>query len=729
MIAAAKAVRSYSCDPPADFGTRFGSHLEALADQHQFVGLAVVDPEPAVLFRIRDGVPDADVLGRILPIVPWAWPGLFGASLTITCHFQGTEVSPRATIARSNEDGLRALLSPDLRFYFVRGRRLLRAVGVDFVGSEVSRANLEAHLAGTKRSPTLFDDPQAHFWEVMKCLRDSTRGWTATDCLQLGWYDVYERAARVFASWLSDFRSTGVLPNAEGVSVAGSIVEFVNAALHPNTDGRRLLDHLHSKFGAVAGELAAFVNDGWVLANQTKDKSEWEELRYSLWHAVHTYNLCPLATDCGRDLPWYNFPSHDFARLRLLPNDFPHACPPDQFWARLPSSGILYGWGLSLGGADVPIQQESLVAGIATMPRADDVDAVEMSANALFEEAIANKRGTIPHRAIVQLHFGPFTQIEFLEIDLQVLAVCRNDDGESLHVICEAQHNHCSFALESEVDSTDVNERVEVAVKLLMAAIIRDFWVIEDRETVFESRRIGGTGVRQRQDDGRPRVVYVPRVRYTSKANVERCASELDQPCRRAHLVRAHIRKSASATNCQIELASRYGMYVPIGYTFVKPHERGKTKRDIVYRSRSALQSMYAVVTEGAKTPIRWFQFERDVHSLMASLGFTVEHIAASRRGDNGVDVFATKGHGLDEVQWIIQCKCWKPSRKVSPNVVRELLGVLTKHSRGIRGMIVTTSGFTSGAIVEAKNAGIRLMGGEEFVQLTMKSNKSPLAN
>lgn len=102
----------------------------------------------------------------------------------------------------------------------------------------------------------------------------------------------------------------------------------------------------------------------------------------------------------------------------------------------------------------------------------------------------------------------------------------------------------------------------------------------------------------------------------------------------------------------------------------------------------------------------------------MESLGFDVEHISASRRGDNGVDIYATKGSDFDQVNWIIQCKCWHPKRKVSPNVVRELVGVLAGYPQGTRGMIATTCSFSSGAIEAAKAANIRTVDGAEFIAL-----------
>jgi restriction endonuclease Mrr len=143
------------------------------------------------------------------------------------------------------------------------------------------------------------------------------------------------------------------------------------------------------------------------------------------------------------------------------------------------------------------------------------------------------------------------------------------------------------------------------------------------------------------------------------------------------------------------------------------------------------MQCLYTAATEmPGDSPIRWFQFERDVHMLMRALGFDVEHVAASRKADNGVDVYAVKGVDFDETRWIIQCKCWGPKRKVSPSTVRDLIGALTHYPRGTRGMIVTTSGFTSGAKREAETARIRLVDGAEFMELIRRAQyRNPKVN
>ena len=90
--------------------------------------------------------------------------------------------------------------------------------------------------------------------------------------------------------------------------------------------------------------------------------------------------------------------------------------------------------------------------------------------------------------------------------------------------------------------------------------------------------------------------------------------------------------------------------------------------------------------------------------------------MAASRRGDYGVDVYATK-FSEDQIEnWVIQCKCYSPQNKVGPKIIRELIGSLSRYQGTTKGMVVTTSSFTVGAIDEAKRAGIKLIDGAAFI-------------
>jgi hypothetical protein len=244
--------------------------------------------------------------------------------------------------------------------------------------------------------------------------------------------------------------------------------------------------------------------------------------------------------------------------------------------------------------------------------------------------------------------------------------------------------------------------------------------VVEEREKVFATAPVPKAIRRQvSEPEGTTRIVYLPRVRYKIPPDVERCMSALEHLERRRHFVTAHLRKTEHASQEQIQLARLYGFVVPTGYTFVRPHERCSKEVEVIYRSRSALQSLYEVEERpaGGAGPAHWFQFERDVTSVMHGLRYDVQHVAAGRHGDQGIDVYATKGEAERVENWVIQCKCYSPHRKVGPSVVRELRGVLSKY-QGARGMIVTTSTFTAGAVNEATKAGIRMIAGDEFSRL-----------
>lgn len=82
-----------------------------------------------------------------------------------------------------------------------------------------------------------------------------------------------------------------------------------------------------------------------------------------------------------------------------------------------------------------------------------------------------------------------------------------------------------------------------------------------------------------------------------------------------------------------------------------------------------------------------------------------------------GVDLYATKGVDLEAVNWVIQCKCYNLGHIIGPEKVRELHGVVAMYPAGTRGMMVTTSTFTSGTRELAAELNIRLMDGAEFAR------------
>ena len=188
-------------------------------------------------------------------------------------------------------------------------------------------------------------------------------------------------------------------------------------------------------------------------------------------------------------------------------------------------------------------------------------------------------------------------------------------------------------------------------------------------------------------------------------------------PHRAPHDVNAHFRRASQASAGQLLLAMRYGFTVPKGYTFVRPHRRGEAVEDErvrLYRSRSASRIIFSVfdmAPAGARPA--WFDFERDVARIVANMGLRVVHQAAAMKGDGGVDIYA-HDEALDRV-WAIQCKCYAPTRKIGPGVIRELAGSLQRYPADTQAMIVTISSFTPGALETAAALNIKTVDGRAF--------------
>lgn len=91
---------------------------------------------------------------------------------------------------------------------------------------------------------------------------------------------------------------------------------------------------------------------------------------------------------------------------------------------------------------------------------------------------------------------------------------------------------------------------------------------------------------------------------------------------------------------------------------------------------------------------IHWRTWEQIIAGAYKQLGFTVELTPPS--GDGGRDVIATL-NGVGAIRIYDQVKAYAPDRKVELNDVRAMLGVLNLYPNVSKGIITTTSFFTSG--------------------------------
>lgn len=384
--------------------------------------------------------------------------------------------------------------------------------------------------------------------------------------------------------------------------------------------------------------------------------------------------------------------------------------------------------GLRLNPHDFPVPLADICESLRNVALEGSHDEAEAAIERMLREAQEARQWSIPWGARVEVAFGPFVAARIFETNGE-FSCHFLDSSERYHHVAigitgdppRAVSAHLIRPLDGDGEAV-WNVDAELSLKLIAAAIVRDFLVVEERERLFTvramRRRIRGRDVRT--------VIYLPRVRYSSP-KFDRLAVGRVSAGRQNHSVAPHLRRAGTASAVQRFLAQRYGMHVPEGFTFVRPHQRGNAgdeERIRIYRSRSASQMIYdEVSTAPAGSRPAWFDFEKDCLRLLTRRRLRVVHQSANRAGDGGVDLYAV---GEDHQSWIVQCKCWAQHRTVGPEIVRELYGAIALADKGAlsrsRGILITTSAFSSGAVAAAAEFGIELIDGERFTTLLKDS-------
>lgn len=456
------------------------------------------------------------------------------------------------------------------------------------------------------------------------------------------------------------------------------------------------------------------------LLNDAGDQMLSEAARWTFEAAL----LDDKITQGGTHRPWFANTGQHGLELRSAPFNLEASLSDiEEMWRSGLDMLDLIDAGQRLGPNDFPVPLSDVCEAMRGVALDGTEDEAEATIQAMLREAQEARQWTIPWGARVEVAFGPFVAVRIFEnqgeFACQFLDAAQRYHHVAIGIASDPPRATGGRLIRPRDDDGEVtwNTDAELSLQLIAAAIIRDFLVVEERESLF------GTRTTTRRSRGRDltTVVYLPRVRY-SRPNLRQATQHAHESGRAPHAVTQHLHRAATTSATQRFLAQRYGMHLPEGFTFVRPHTRGamaEAERVRVYRSRSASRMIYEEVStapEGARPA--WFEFERDCMQLLRERGLRVIHQAASRDGDGGVDLYAVDESGQS---WIVQCKCWAAHRSVGPEIVRELHGAIAFADRGSsgtsKGIVITTSRFTSGAAEVGREFGFELIDGQQFAQ------------
>jgi len=441
--------------------------------------------------------------------------------------------------------------------------------------------------------------------------------------------------------------------------------------------------------------------------------------------------LDPLISDAGRRQMYLDSRRHSMDTWTLQPDEFAITADKEaqEYWnCKLPT--LLFDGHLYLDPWDMPISVEECMAWDRDKPSIDIRQAHEASSH-LLDEAIALRRWTIPQRAFVEVRVGPFIGVELTEVHDEVYFVWRAASHPywSTSVGIKTQTFVSPWMLPKEQGG----EEVAAVLETLMAALVRDFWVAEERRKIFDVKQRQRVGLKGASKAER-HFVYLPRIRYISSGlRFDRLNEKLEHAGRARHFVRPFLRKADNPSPLQVAISRRENIRLPEGFTYVRGHYRGGAESQAIYRSRSAIALLYDVFKPQvpADEPLasNWFAFERAIAVLLEDhLGFTVRHKAVRGKGDAGIDILAEKTAGQVMEIWVVQCKFYAPKNEISPSIVRELIGSMVDMPGGstqpVRGMIVTTSYFTPDALRLAVKHGIQTVDGEDLNAICSAVNR-----
>lgn len=108
------------------------------------------------------------------------------------------------------------------------------------------------------------------------------------------------------------------------------------------------------------------------------------------------------------------------------------------------------------------------------------------------------------------------------------------------------------------------------------------------------------------------------------------------------------------------------------------------------------------------------YQFEKVVGDYYRECGYVVHQ--TKRTNDGGKDLVMYKGGQT----YFVEVKRYGKSHPVDRPLIQKLVGAC--HPNNAKGIFVTTSRFTQGAINEANRSGVQLIDGNQFIKMLRSS-------
>jgi len=354
-------------------------------------------------------------------------------------------------------------------------------------------------------------------------------------------------------------------------------------------------------------------------------------------------------------------------------------------------------------------------------------ESVDKNIKEILSQALDNSLYIIPYKACIELHDPIFKYMRLVEEEFHIHIFIYDENERFLYEVLEKKSKTFRGYLFHPSNMKDKNTKdIYKDFYTAFATGIRDLKVTINRDVVLGPVRYRvPTGIKTK----RKRIIYLPRIKYRYIKDTKPIENEIKLIRKSSGSFRSHHIRKLPATYhpspLQIILARKQNIEVPQGHTYVRGAVVGQgnmSEDEIIYRSRNLTSAIYhsekLLCAAHEIVNMSGAAFEEHCRRLLSQMGWDVGKI---RVRDGGIDIEAYQSVVKNEqeklVRLFVQCKQQK--KNVGPDVIRELLGAKEVEDKEYETqlMVMISSKFSSGAVLLAREKGIKLIDGNDLLK------------
>lgn len=609
-------------------------------------------------------------------------------------------------------------------FAISHGGQVTDAFVADFSDDPLRLAMLHQGGSNSSHSEFLFEDTDLAYWWLM-AFPDTE--WSALisrrpqDTLQTDWAFWVTHRVQHFAAMVTKMRALLADRPLSALYATDNLPEK-----HPHF--YRLIEAVHT--GASLGEILHLAGRSLESPDAALDMLtgtnmawQWHDNRVArmVIHALRLSWYVHSATNCGRRRPWFDRRGENVIPSFIELDPVSLGRNAHNYWRDVDLNWPI-DHGMFINGTDLPADIVACKRMLSELPLVDSQTDVVSLIGSLLAEAREHKQWTVPPGgARIELGIAAFPFVDLYEIGASYWCVLRNPENRYFLAMADLDNGTIEIPNATFTDDKYTNTTsADHTLRIILAGIIRDFVVTERRELVFAVRPGKDKVTRGQRSSGQFAThIYLPRVSFGSIGNLASAKADFSEFQPRAkHSVSGRLRRCENPSAHQRMLAQRDGVTLLPGMTYVHPHFRGDKECEQVrrsFRSRSVCQMLFPVAKDIPDGPTEWFDFERKIHRFLQAS--KLEIMSTSSPRSHCVDICAVDHRR--NTPWMIRFMLLPAHKYVGTDAIRDIVEKLDQNLGHPKAMIVTTSGFTAQAIVDAKALGVEHVNGMQLAIAT----------